>query len=239
MGTIAPGLEVAVALLGDLQALGQLLVGGAELELVHHAAGQQGGVADRFDADLAEHLGDDDLDVLVVDFHPLAAVDVLDFADEVLLHGLLAGDAEDVVGHQRPVHQRLARPDERARVDPQVLAVRDEVFAFDAGFALDDDGAFAAAFFAEDFHDAVDFGDDGGVLGLAGLEDFRHPRQTAGDVLRAGDLAGRLGQQRAGRDRAAFLDLDVGLFGQVVEVENLAAVRLPARLAGAGRPCTR
>ena len=40
-------LEVAVALLGDLQALGQLLVGRAELELVHHAAGQQVGVADR------------------------------------------------------------------------------------------------------------------------------------------------------------------------------------------------
>ena len=123
-GTIVAGLELAVALLGDLQALGQLLVGGAELELVHHAAGQQVGVADRLHADLAEHLGDDDLDVLVVDLHPLAAVDVLDLADQVLLHGLLAGDAQDVVRHQRPVDQRLARADEVAGVDAQVLAVR-------------------------------------------------------------------------------------------------------------------
>ena len=128
------------------------------------------------------------------------------------------------MGHQRAVHQRLAGTNEGARVDAEVLAVRDEVLAFDARLALDDDGALAAALLAEDFHDAVDFGDDRRVLGLAGLEDFGHPRQAAGDVLRAGDLARRLGQQRAGRDPVAFLDLDVGLFGQVVEVEDLAAV---------------
>ena len=84
------------------------------------------------DADLAEHLGDDDLDVLVVDLHPLAAVDVLDFAGQVVLHGFLAGDAQDVVGHQRPVDQRVACADEVAGVDAQVLAVGDQVLAFDA-----------------------------------------------------------------------------------------------------------
>jgi len=97
----------------------------------------------------------------------------LDFAGEVLLHGLLAGDAEDVVGAPaaRPPAPRGA--DETwPEVDPQVLAVRDEVLAFDAGLALDDDGAFAAPLLAEDFHDAVDLGDDGRVLGLAGLENF-------------------------------------------------------------------
>ena len=62
-----------------------------------------------------------------------------------------------------------------------------------------------------------------GSLRLAGLEDFGHAGQTAGDVLRAGDLARRLGQQRAGGDLLALLDFDVGLFRQVVEVEDLAA----------------
>ena len=133
IGTIAPSSKSLSPFSAIFRHLANSLVGGAELELVHHAAGQQGGVADRLDADLAQHLGDDDLDVLVVDLHPLAAVDVLDFAGEVLLHGLLAGDAEDVVGHQRPVDQRLARADERAGVDAQVLAVGDEVLAFDAG----------------------------------------------------------------------------------------------------------
>ena len=44
----------------------------------------------RLDLHLAEHLGDDDLDVLVVDLHALRAVDVLDLAQQVLLHGLFA-----------------------------------------------------------------------------------------------------------------------------------------------------
>ena len=186
--------------------------------------GQQGRVAGRLDADLAQHLGDDDLDVLVVDFHALAAVDVLDFAHQVLLHGLFAGDAQDVVRHQRPVDQGLAGPDEVAGVDAQVLAVRDEVLAFDAALAADDDRPLAAALLAQQLDRAVDLGDDGRVLRLAGLEDFGHARQTAGDVLRARHFARRLGQQRAGRDLLAFGDFDVGLFGQVVEVENLAAV---------------
>ena len=37
-------------------------------------------------------------------------------------------------------------------------------------------------FFARDLDHAVDFGDDGRILRLASLEDFRHARQTARDV---------------------------------------------------------
>ena len=206
----------------DLQALGQFLVHGIELEAVHDRAGQEGRVAEALHADLPQHLRDDDLDVLVVDLHALAAVDVLDLAGEVVLHGLFARDAEDVVGHQRPVDQRLAGADEGAGVDAEVLAVRDEVLAFDAAFAADDDRPLAAALLAQDLHVAVDLGDDGRVLGLAGLEDLRHAGQTAGDVLGAGHFAGRLGQQRAGRDLAALRDFDVGLFRQVVDVQRLA-----------------
>ena len=118
---------------------------------------------------------------------------------QVLLHGLFAGDAEDVVRHERTVDQRVAGPDEVAGVDAQVLAVRDQVLAFDAGLAADDDRPLAALLLAEEFDRAVDLGDDGRILRLAGFEDFRHAGQTAGDVLRAGRFAGRLGQQRAGR----------------------------------------
>jgi hypothetical protein len=45
---------------------------------------------------------------------------------------------------------------------------------------------------------------------------------TAGNVLRAGHLARRLGQQRAGRNRLAFRHFDVRSLGHVVEVENFA-----------------
>ena len=125
-------------------------------------------------------------------------------------------------GTSGPSTRASPAQDERAGVDAEVLAVRDEVFALDAAFAADDDRPLAAALLAEDFHLAVDLGDHGRVLGLAGLENLRHAGQTAGDVLGAGHFAGRLGQQRAGRDLAAFHDFDVGLFRQVVNVQRLA-----------------
>ena len=86
----------------------------------------------RLDPDLAEHLGDDDLQVLVVDLDALGAVDVLDLAEQVALDGLLARDPEDVVRHQRPFDQGVAGADAVAAVDAEVLAVRDEVLALDA-----------------------------------------------------------------------------------------------------------
>ena len=106
--------------------------------------------------------------------------------------------------HQRAIDQRLAGPDEVAGVHAQVLAVGNQVLALDAAFAADDDRPLAAALFAQQLDRAVDLGDDGRFLRLAGFEDFGHAGQTAGDVLRAGDFARRLGQQRTGRDLHAL-----------------------------------
>ena len=107
----------------------QPLVLAAEAELVDDGAGQEVGVARVVDLHLAQHLREDDLDVLVVDRHALAAVDVLDLAQQVVLQRLLARDAQDVVRDERPVDERLAGAHVVARVDAQVLALRDEVLA--------------------------------------------------------------------------------------------------------------
>ena len=75
----------------------------AEAELVHDFAGQELGVAGIFDLHLAEHLVEDDLDVLVVDLHALRAVDVLHFVEQVVVERFFALDAEDVVRDERAV----------------------------------------------------------------------------------------------------------------------------------------
>ena len=162
--------EVGLAGVLDLHAVHQVHVGVAELELVDDRAGQEAGVADGVDADLAEHLGDDDLQVLVVDLDPLRPVDVLDLALEVALDGFLARDPEDVVRDQRPFDQGVAGADPGAAVDPEVLAVGDEVLALDPALVLDDDRPLAAALLFEQLDAAVDLGDDGGLLGAPGLE---------------------------------------------------------------------
>src|SRR5207253_55013 len=61
-----------------------------ELEAIEELHWEKLGVAGLLDADLAEHLADDDLDVLVVDRHTLASVDLLDLVDHVAVNRFAA-----------------------------------------------------------------------------------------------------------------------------------------------------
>ena len=101
-----------------------------ELELVDLLAPEELGVARFGDADLAEHLADDDLDVLVVDRHALQAIDFLHLVDEVLLELLRAADVEDFVRVDRAFGELLALLDDVALEDDDVLADGDEVLLF-------------------------------------------------------------------------------------------------------------
>ena len=65
---------------------------------IHLIAPEQTGITGVLDANLTQHLGDDDLHVLIVDFHTLDAVDLLHLVDEVLLQLLLTADTEDLIG---------------------------------------------------------------------------------------------------------------------------------------------
>ena len=58
--------------------------------------------------DLAQHLAHDDLDVLVGDFHALTAVDGLNFLHQVVLHGLHAQNAQQIVGVDGAFDQLVA-----------------------------------------------------------------------------------------------------------------------------------
>ena len=88
------------ALLPCRDAGGQLLVDSLHIQPVGQRAADQVGGAGVGHPDLAAHLADDDLDVLVVDLHALQAVDLLDLADEVVLDGVQTLDRQDVLGIQ-------------------------------------------------------------------------------------------------------------------------------------------
>jgi hypothetical protein len=100
--------------------------------LVEHAAWQQGGVADGLDLHLPQHLRNDDLDVLVVDFNPLAAVDVLNLADQVPLHFFSPEIRRMSCGTSGPSTRASPDFDDVTGVHPHVLAVSDQVLSLDA-----------------------------------------------------------------------------------------------------------
>ena len=145
------------AMAGLAAALDDALVLPLEDVLLDLLVDEEVRVAHVLDADAAQHLADDDLDVLVVDGDALQAVDLLDLVDEVRRQLLLALHAQDVVRVRRPVHQRLARADAVARLHLDVLALGDQVLARLIGRASapsgvngrDDDLALALGVLAE------------------------------------------------------------------------------------------
>src|SRR5690606_25486646 len=158
-----------------------------KLVLIHQAARQQLRIARILHLELAQHLADDDLDVLVVDVHALRAIHFLHFLHDVRLHAVDALDPQNVVGVDGAFRQAVAGLHLRAVPHLEPRAVGDVVDVLLALGVGDDD--LALAFGLLDADRARDFRHDGLALGLAGLEQLLHPGQTGGDVL-AGHAAG-------------------------------------------------
>src|SRR6478736_8772630 len=176
------------------------------------------------DADLAEHLADDDLDVLVVDRHALETIDFLHLADEELVERGRPEDLEDLVRIGGAFGQVLALVDDVAGLHDDVLAVRDQVFLFAAGFLVADDELALAADGTLERNDTLDAGHLGGFLRAAGFEQLGHARETTGDVLGHGRLARRLGEQGARLDDVAFGDGHLGTGRDGVSGDRLAVI---------------
>ena len=93
--------------------------------------------------------------MLVVDFHTLHAVDVLDFVDDVFLNGCRTHDVEDVGGSYRTVGEGCAGADDVVFLNEDLFRQGDEIFLDFPEFRGDGDLAVAAFDLAE-FDFAVD-----------------------------------------------------------------------------------
>src|SRR5215472_797472 len=202
--------EQRTACSGTATALDGFIVFLAEAELVHLLFEEEVGVADVLDLDPAHHLARDGLDVLVVDVHTLEAVNLLNGVDQIGLRELFAENGKKVVKVERAVDESFTGLDVVAFLNVDVHAARDGVFlgglsilAFDVDFAHAL-GDFAVA------NGAVNFADDGRILGLAGLEEFDDARETAGDVLGLGGFARNLRKHVARGNIVAVPDHQVG-----------------------------
>src|SRR5262245_22449961 len=203
-----------------------LLVDLVELDLVDLFARDHVGLALVGDLHLLQHLADDHLDVLVIDQHALQPIDLLDFVDQVGSEFLDALDRQDVVRRRIALDDEVALFDDVAVLQVDVLALRDQVLARLLGLVdrLDRDAALVLVVAAE-ADGATDLGDDRRVLRLAGLEQLRHPRQTAGDVAGLGAFGRDTGED------VARLDLGVDVDRQDrVDREHVAGVAAARQL---------
>src|SRR4029077_6606326 len=194
----------------------------AEAELVHLLLEEERGVADVLDLDPAHHLARDRLDVLVVDVYALEAVNLLNGVNQVRLRELFAENREQVVQVERAIDEGFAGLDVVAFLNVDVHAARNGIFLGGlAIMALDVNLAHALGDIAV-LDRAVDFADDGGVLGFARLEEFDNARETAGDVLGLGGFARDLREHVAGLHLIAILDHQVSAGRHEVLLADLA-----------------
>ncbi len=137
------------------------------------------------------------------------------------------------------VEDVLAPLDGVAFLQMERLALRDEVLDRLGRLVmrLDDDAALVLVVASEPDR-AIDLGDDGVILGTTRLEQFRHARQTAGDVLGLGAFERNTRQHVARSDLLARLDRDNRIDRQ--QVAGVAATLELGHLAlagnGQGRP---
>src|SRR6185369_13153524 len=232
---------------GLLALLLGLQVERVELDLVDLLARDHVGLALVGDLDLLQHLTDNHLDVLVVDEHALQPVDLLDFVDQIGSEFLDALDRQNVVRRRIAFDDEIALFDDVAVLQMDVLALRDQVLARLLGLVhrLDRDAALVLVVAAETDR-ARDFRDDRRVLWLAGLEQFGHPRQTAGDVTGLGALRRDTRQDVAGLDLRAGVHRQNGVDRQHVagiaaagELEHLAVLALDHDRRTQIRPASR
>ncbi len=175
-----------------------------------------------------------------MDLDALAAVDLLDLVDQVLLAGSNATDLQDLLGIQGTLGQLGAGLDGVAVGHPQPGSPAHRILGF-AFLGIDHDPA--ALFVVDDLGGATDLGHDGLALGGTSLEQLDDPGEAMGDVL-TGDAAGvegthgQLGagltDRLGGHDPDRFADLDHLAGGKGQPVAALANAE--RSVAGQRRP---
>ena len=119
-------------------------VGFLKAEDIHEGAGQQIGISAVFHANLAQHLADNDFDVLVAHANALQAVDGENFLQQVFLDGLHAEDTEQVMGIDGAFSQLIAGLHMIAYADLQAGTVGNLISLGVLGILIGGDDQFAA-----------------------------------------------------------------------------------------------
>ena len=180
-----------------------------KVPLFHLVAHKEICVAHLFDAYPTQHLPHDHFDMLIVDPHPLQSVNFLYLIHEVFRQRLFTQNVKNVMGVRGTLHEGLSGFDPIPFVDADVLSLLDEVFPGLSYIRGHQHLPLSFSIFTERDH-AIDLANDGELLGLAGFEKLRHPRQASRNIFGLGRFPRDLGQYVTRSNGLPFLNIDVG-----------------------------
>ena len=153
--------------------------------------------------------------MLVVDLHALHTVHLLNLIDDVFLHLDGTLDGQDVGRGDGTVGEGHACADVVVLLYENLLGQGHEIAFLVSGLGTDDNLAVASLDLAH-LDLSVDLGDDGGIGGVAGLEELCDAGQTSGDITGFTDSAGNFHDNISGLDLLSVLYHQVGAYGEVV-----------------------
>ena len=153
-----------------------------EFNLIDLFAPEEDGVTGFGDANLAQHLPDDDLNVLVVDGHALQAVNFLNFIDEMLLQFLRSADVKNLMRIKRSFGQLLAFANKITLEHDDVFADWNEMFLFRRRLGIADDNAALSTHARTEINNAV----NDGLLTKKQLEELINSRSLTTSLCLTG-----------------------------------------------------
>ena len=170
---------------------------------------------------LAHHLTDDNLEVLVIDFHTLQAIHILHLVDDILLNSGRALDGQNVAGSDETVGERCTGTYSVILLNKKHSRQRNEIFTLFA--RLRGDGYLAVTTFQfTQRHHTVDFAYHSGVRRIACLEEFGHTRQTTGDITTLGHTTRNLDEGMTCLNGLSVFDNHVTAYREVVCTHHIA-----------------
>ena len=176
-----------------------------EVGLLSDLLFQELGVSPVFNHDLLHHLTYDDFKVLVVDFHSLQAVDVLNFIHDVLLHRRWAHDIQDVVGRDGTIRHWHSCLDEIIVLHQNVLGQWNHVLEFFTCTCFHNHFAVSTLDLSV-ADDAIYFRHHSWVGWIPGFEQLCHTWKTTCDVTRLSCHTWNLAKNHSLGHFVAFLD---------------------------------
>jgi hypothetical protein len=121
--------------------------------------------------------------MLVVDFHTLSTVNVLNFVEQVLLNFFRAADPKNILRNERTANKSIPGLDHVARMNLQVFAVRDHVLNLSSVCSLHENDSLPTLLLGWELNFAVNLRNNRWILRLTNFKEFGHSRQTSSDVL--------------------------------------------------------
>jgi len=189
----AAGCQLEIGL-ASVDACLYLIVVILELEQVDDRTRQYLCVTCVLNLNLAHHLTNDNLNVLIVDVYALLTVNLLDFLDQVVMNGTRIAYAQDVVRAECAVVELLTLLDVLTILDTdaggrsQLIRTGVAVFGVDDVYRLE-----RSALGLLDVDTTRDLCQSCNLLGLACLEQFLDSGKTLGNI-RTCDTTGKIGR---------------------------------------------